>query len=145
MSWWGGGENTPLLFSASSSLPPNASRSIYSCGHAHVTPCVCVSFQSEIVVLMSQSGKTRRQIETWFRLRRSQDRPCQTKKFGEAAWVFPTVTKQLISPHTQPDCLLTRCRLGGSLTVVIITLHHPGGDSSSTWHRSQLDWPVWLM
>lgn len=44
-----------------------------------------VSFQSEIVGLMSQSGKTRRQIQTWFRLRRSRDRPCKTKKFGEAA------------------------------------------------------------
>uniref|UniRef100_A0A8C6SVF4 Ceramide synthase 4b n=1 Tax=Neogobius melanostomus TaxID=47308 RepID=A0A8C6SVF4_9GOBI len=44
--------------------------------------------QKEIVILMSQCGKTQRQIETWFRLRRNQDRPCQTKKFGEAAWRF---------------------------------------------------------
>ncbi|KAF7665503.1 hypothetical protein LDENG_00141370 [Lucifuga dentata] len=44
--------------------------------------------QSEIVSLMSLCGKTQRQIETWFRLRRNQDRPCQTKKFGEAAWRF---------------------------------------------------------
>ncbi|XP_026170198.1 ceramide synthase 2-like [Mastacembelus armatus] len=44
--------------------------------------------QSEIVALMSLCGKTQRQIETWFRLRRNQDRPCQTKKFGEAAWRF---------------------------------------------------------
>ncbi|XP_071752402.1 ceramide synthase 2-like isoform X2 [Centroberyx gerrardi] len=44
--------------------------------------------QSEIVSLMSLCGKTQRQIETWFRLRRNQDRPCHTKKFGEAAWRF---------------------------------------------------------
>ncbi|KAM4552540.1 ceramide synthase 2-like [Odontesthes bonariensis] len=44
--------------------------------------------QSEIVSLMLSSGKTRRQIESWFRRRRNQDRPSQTKKFGEAAWRF---------------------------------------------------------
>ncbi|XP_031587898.1 ceramide synthase 2-like isoform X1 [Oreochromis aureus] len=44
--------------------------------------------QSEIVSLMLLCGKTQRQIETWFRRRRNQDRPCQTKKFGEAAWRF---------------------------------------------------------
>ncbi|XP_075953516.1 ceramide synthase 2-like [Anarhichas minor] len=44
--------------------------------------------QSEIVRLMSLCGKTQRQIETWFRLRRNQDRPSFTKKFAEAAWRF---------------------------------------------------------
>lgn len=44
--------------------------------------------QSDIVSLMLLCGKTQRQIETWFRRRRNQDRPCQTKKFGEAAWRF---------------------------------------------------------
>ncbi|KAG7524335.1 hypothetical protein JOB18_010580 [Solea senegalensis] len=44
--------------------------------------------QSEIVSLMKACGKTQRQIEKWFRHRRNQDRPCQTKKFGEAAWRF---------------------------------------------------------
>ncbi|XP_030016150.1 ceramide synthase 2-like [Sphaeramia orbicularis] len=44
--------------------------------------------QSEVISLMSQCGKTQRQIEMWFRLRRNQDRPCRTKKFGEAAWRF---------------------------------------------------------
>ncbi|KAM9719554.1 ceramide synthase 2-like isoform 1-T2 [Menidia menidia] len=42
--------------------------------------------QSDIVSLMMLSGKSQRQIEIWFRLRRNQDRPSQTKKFGEAAW-----------------------------------------------------------
>ncbi|CAL1579883.1 unnamed protein product [Knipowitschia caucasica] len=44
--------------------------------------------QKEMLSLVSQSGKTLRQIEIWFRLRRNQDRPSQTKKFGEAAWRF---------------------------------------------------------
>ncbi|XP_037537677.1 ceramide synthase 2-like [Nematolebias whitei] len=44
--------------------------------------------QSDVVTLMLLCGKTQRQIETWFRLRRNQDRPCQTKKFAEAAWRF---------------------------------------------------------
>ncbi|TWW72709.1 ceramide synthase 2-like [Takifugu flavidus] len=44
--------------------------------------------QSEIASLMTQCGKSQRQIETWFRCRRNQDRPCQTKKFGEASWRF---------------------------------------------------------
>uniref|UniRef100_A0A3B4UL93 Ceramide synthase 4 n=1 Tax=Seriola dumerili TaxID=41447 RepID=A0A3B4UL93_SERDU len=41
--------------------------------------------QVSLTSLMSLCGKTQRQIETWFRRRRNQDRPCQTKKFGEAA------------------------------------------------------------
>uniref|UniRef100_A0A3Q3WDU7 Uncharacterized protein n=1 Tax=Mola mola TaxID=94237 RepID=A0A3Q3WDU7_MOLML len=44
--------------------------------------------QSEIVSLMALCGKTQRQIEVWFRLRRNQDRPCRTKKFAEATWRF---------------------------------------------------------
>ncbi|XP_041658447.1 ceramide synthase 2-like [Cheilinus undulatus] len=44
--------------------------------------------QNEILSLMSVCGKSQRQIEIWFRRRRNQDRPCQTKKFGEAAWRF---------------------------------------------------------
>nr|XP_061795522.1 ceramide synthase 2-like [Nerophis lumbriciformis] len=44
--------------------------------------------QSDILHLMSLCGKTQRHIESWFRLRRHQDKPCQTKKFGEAAWRF---------------------------------------------------------
>uniref|UniRef100_H3D0H7 Ceramide synthase 4b n=2 Tax=Tetraodon nigroviridis TaxID=99883 RepID=H3D0H7_TETNG len=44
--------------------------------------------QSEIATLMTLCGKTQRQIETWFRCRRNQDRPCQTKRFGEASWRF---------------------------------------------------------
>ncbi|XP_068196964.1 ceramide synthase 2-like [Antennarius striatus] len=44
--------------------------------------------QTDIVSLMSLCGKTQRQIEIWFRRRRNQDRPCQTKKFSEAAWRF---------------------------------------------------------
>ncbi|XP_054620799.1 ceramide synthase 2-like isoform X1 [Dunckerocampus dactyliophorus] len=44
--------------------------------------------QGDVVNLMFLCGKSQRQIETWFRLRRQQDRPCQTRKFGEAAWRF---------------------------------------------------------
>uniref|UniRef100_A0A3Q1GUE3 Ceramide synthase 2-like n=1 Tax=Acanthochromis polyacanthus TaxID=80966 RepID=A0A3Q1GUE3_9TELE len=44
--------------------------------------------QVSLKILMVSCGKTQRQIETWFRLRRNQDRPCQTRKFGEAAWRF---------------------------------------------------------
>ncbi|XP_077471966.1 ceramide synthase 2-like [Stigmatopora argus] len=44
--------------------------------------------QSDVHRLMSLCGKNQRQIESWFRLRRHQDKPCQTKKFAEAAWRF---------------------------------------------------------
>ncbi|XP_010892721.2 ceramide synthase 2 [Esox lucius] len=44
--------------------------------------------QSEIVSLMAQCDKTQRQIETWFRRRRNQDRPSHTKRFCEASWRF---------------------------------------------------------
>lgn len=43
---------------------------------------------------MSLCGKTQRQIETWFRLRRNQDRPCRTTKFGVAAYVLPLYSFQ---------------------------------------------------
>uniref|UniRef100_A0AAY4DQ41 Uncharacterized protein n=1 Tax=Denticeps clupeoides TaxID=299321 RepID=A0AAY4DQ41_9TELE len=41
--------------------------------------------QTEMVVLEKQCGLTHRQIETWFRHRRNQDRPSTTKKFCEAS------------------------------------------------------------
>lgn len=44
--------------------------------------------QSEMEGLMLSCRKTQRQIETWFKRRRSQDKPSKTKKFGEAAWRF---------------------------------------------------------
>uniref|UniRef100_A0A4W5PPC6 Ceramide synthase 4b n=1 Tax=Hucho hucho TaxID=62062 RepID=A0A4W5PPC6_9TELE len=40
--------------------------------------------QSDIISLMAQCDKTQRQIETWFRHRRNQDRPSYTKRFCEA-------------------------------------------------------------
>ncbi|XP_076134860.1 ceramide synthase 4a isoform X1 [Alosa pseudoharengus] len=44
--------------------------------------------QSDILGLVKQCGLTRRQIETWFRHRRNQDKPSNTKKFCEASWRF---------------------------------------------------------
>ncbi|KAM4556815.1 ceramide synthase 2-like isoform 1-T1 [Fundulus diaphanus] len=44
--------------------------------------------KSELANLMVLCGKTQRQVESWFRVRRNQDRPSQTKKFAEAAWRF---------------------------------------------------------
>ncbi|KAG7246632.1 hypothetical protein CRUP_038434, partial [Coryphaenoides rupestris] len=41
-----------------------------------------------MVRLMVDCGRTQRQIQRWFRLRRNQDRPSNAKKFGEAAWRF---------------------------------------------------------
>ncbi|KAK3513269.1 hypothetical protein QTP70_009689 [Hemibagrus guttatus] len=40
--------------------------------------------QNELSSLMKQSGLTQKQIEIWFRHRRNQDRPSNTKKFCEA-------------------------------------------------------------
>ncbi|XP_028260081.1 ceramide synthase 2-like [Parambassis ranga] len=44
--------------------------------------------QSEIVSLGKQCGLSQRKIQAWFRHRRNQDRPSNTKKFCEASWRF---------------------------------------------------------
>ncbi|XP_034531347.1 ceramide synthase 4a [Notolabrus celidotus] len=44
--------------------------------------------QSEVVALGKQCGFSPRKIQTWFRHRRNQDRPSNTKKFCEASWRF---------------------------------------------------------
>ncbi|XP_062337779.1 ceramide synthase 2-like [Osmerus eperlanus] len=44
--------------------------------------------QSDIITLMSQCDKTKRQVDTWFRHRRNQDRPSPVRKCGEASWRF---------------------------------------------------------
>uniref|UniRef100_A0A3Q1D7K0 Ceramide synthase 4a n=1 Tax=Amphiprion ocellaris TaxID=80972 RepID=A0A3Q1D7K0_AMPOC len=44
--------------------------------------------QSEVVSLGKQCGLSQRKIHTWFRHRRNQDRPSNTKKFCEASWRF---------------------------------------------------------
>ncbi|XP_051552947.1 ceramide synthase 2-like [Myxocyprinus asiaticus] len=44
--------------------------------------------QNEIASLVNQSNLTYRQVETWFRNRRNQDRPSNIKKFCEASWRF---------------------------------------------------------
>lgn len=44
--------------------------------------------QSEAVSLGKQCGLSQRKIQTWFRHRRNQDRPSNTKKFCEASWRF---------------------------------------------------------
>ncbi|KAF3690893.1 Ceramide synthase 2 [Channa argus] len=44
--------------------------------------------QSEVVSLGKQCGLSQKKIQTWFRHRRNQDRPSNTKKFCEASWRF---------------------------------------------------------
>uniref|UniRef100_A0A665WXL9 Ceramide synthase 2-like n=1 Tax=Echeneis naucrates TaxID=173247 RepID=A0A665WXL9_ECHNA len=44
--------------------------------------------QSEVASLRKQCGLSERKIQTWFRHRRNQDRPNNTKKFCEASWRF---------------------------------------------------------
>ncbi|XP_038163873.1 ceramide synthase 2-like [Cyprinodon tularosa] len=44
--------------------------------------------QSQVVSLGRQCGLSQRKIQTWFRHRRNQDRPSNTKKFCEASWRF---------------------------------------------------------
>uniref|UniRef100_A0A667YJM1 Ceramide synthase 4a n=1 Tax=Myripristis murdjan TaxID=586833 RepID=A0A667YJM1_9TELE len=44
--------------------------------------------QSEVVALVKQCGLSQRKIQTWFRHRRNQDRPSNSKKFCEASWRF---------------------------------------------------------
>lgn len=49
---------------------------------------VFVCIQNELVSLQKQCGLSQRRILTWFRHRRNQDRPTNTKKFCEASWVL---------------------------------------------------------
>nr|XP_057929535.1 ceramide synthase 4a isoform X1 [Doryrhamphus excisus] len=44
--------------------------------------------QSEVAILGKQCGLSKAKIQTWFRHRRNQDRPSNTKKFCEATWRF---------------------------------------------------------
>uniref|UniRef100_H3DDK5 Ceramide synthase 4a n=1 Tax=Tetraodon nigroviridis TaxID=99883 RepID=H3DDK5_TETNG len=44
--------------------------------------------QGEVVSLGKQCGLSQRKIQTWFRRRRNQDRPSNTRKFCEASWRF---------------------------------------------------------
>ncbi|XP_020494623.1 ceramide synthase 2 [Labrus bergylta] len=43
---------------------------------------------SEVATLGKQCGLSQRKIQSWFRHRRNQDRPSNTKKFREASWRF---------------------------------------------------------
>ncbi|XP_051767048.1 ceramide synthase 4a isoform X2 [Ctenopharyngodon idella] len=43
---------------------------------------------NDLVVLEKHCGLTQRQIQTWLRQRRNQDRPSNTRKFCEASWRF---------------------------------------------------------
>ncbi|XP_029987974.1 ceramide synthase 4a [Sphaeramia orbicularis] len=44
--------------------------------------------QTEVLSLVKQCGLSQRKIHAWFRYRRNQDRPSNTKKFCEASWRF---------------------------------------------------------
>ncbi|XP_016354704.1 ceramide synthase 4-like [Sinocyclocheilus anshuiensis] len=44
--------------------------------------------QSDLLVLEKHCGLSQRQIQTWLRQRRNQDRPGNTRKFCEASWRF---------------------------------------------------------
>ncbi|KAJ8371571.1 hypothetical protein AAFF_G00307190 [Aldrovandia affinis] len=48
----------------------------------------CACAQREILCLAKHCDITRRQVEAWFRRRRNQDRPSNTRKFCEACWRF---------------------------------------------------------
>lgn len=58
---------------------------------------------------------------------------------------YPRTLTPNPQPRTHPTLCRCVCRLVDSLTIVILTLRPPGGDSSSTSHLLQQDWPVWLM
>lgn len=60
------------------SLRPTADGHVTSAG-------VLVCLQGELLSLGKQCRLSQRKIQTWFRRRRNQDRPSNTKKFCEAS------------------------------------------------------------
>lgn len=82
------------------------------CMCKYVFVFVCV--QNEVGSLGKQSGLSQRKIQTWFRHRRNQDRPSNTKKFCEASWVFVFLNTHIfteVSSANYIESLTLWCKL----------------------------------
>uniref|UniRef100_A0A4W4HBI8 TLC domain-containing protein n=1 Tax=Electrophorus electricus TaxID=8005 RepID=A0A4W4HBI8_ELEEL len=69
-------------------VPPAPSLEAFYIRHSRQPTLVTMPKQHSPLFLYCLCGLTQKQVQIWFRHRRNQDRPSNTKKFCEASWRF---------------------------------------------------------
>lgn len=151
MSWWGwrGGAKHWMPFICFPLCRSSHKPGISGCSHTRITPsCILSEWNSRVDVTEWQDPPADRNLVP------TPQEPGQAVSDQEV-WRGgvsssndvdkPSTPSPHPTPAPRPTLCCCVCRLVDSLTIIILTLHPPGGDSSSTSHLLQLDWPVWLM